>query len=167
MSPPPADGGGVGADAADAGRPLYLDTSVLVALVVPDVHTARADAALDAAAAPVVVSDFAAAEVASAVARLVRTGELTTAGARAAFSDFDAWVARVAGGRLATERSDVAVAEAFLRLLDTGLRTPDALNVAIAQRLGAALLTFDAGMAAGARLVGARLAPLPPPPPAT
>ena len=41
-----------------------------------------------------------------------------------------------------------------LLVLDLPLRTPDALNIAIAQRVGADLLTFDHKMAASARSLG-------------
>jgi predicted nucleic acid-binding protein len=48
----------------------------------------------------------------------------------------------------------VSAAEAFLRRLDLNLRTPDALNIAIAQRVGALLVSFDEKMAASARALG-------------
>jgi predicted nucleic acid-binding protein len=100
-----------------------------------------------------VVSEFAAAEVASAIARRVRIREMTELEARNAFALFDALVIRVAE-RVATEPGDVKAAEAALRRLDLPLRTPDALNIAIAQRVDAALLTFDTKMAEAARALG-------------
>jgi uncharacterized protein len=69
------------------------------------------------------------------------------------FSSFDAWTARAAK-RAETKAADVLAAAAFLRRLDLTLRTADALNIAIAQRLGVALVTFDQKMAASARLLG-------------
>jgi uncharacterized protein len=45
-----------------------------------------------------------------------------------------------------------------LRRLDVNLRTPDALHIAIAQRLEATLVTFDWGMAAAARPLGMAVA---------
>jgi hypothetical protein len=47
---------------------------------------------------------------------------------------------------------------AALRRLDLTLRTPDALNIAIAQRVGATLATFDAKMADAARALGTEVA---------
>jgi predicted nucleic acid-binding protein len=38
--------------------------------------------------------------------------------------------------------------------IDLPLRTPDAMHIAIAQRIGAEHLTFDNKMAAGARALG-------------
>ena len=100
-----------------------------------------------------IVSDFAAADLASAIARRVRTGELGADDARAVFATFDAWTARAAG-RAETDAAAVAAAGAFLRRLDLTLRTPDALHIAIAQRVTAELLTFDRKMAASARALG-------------
>ena len=136
---------------------VYLDASVLVALFTNDPLTARADAFLRGETPMLIVSDFAAAEFASAIARRVRTGDLTADDARAGFANFDAWTAR-ATRRETTSPADVAAAEAFLRRLDLTLRTPDAINIAIAQRAGAALLTFDDKMAASARSLGTGVA---------
>jgi predicted nucleic acid-binding protein len=69
------------------------------------------------------------------------------------FSAFDMWTAR-ATQREETMTADVRAAGAFLRRLDLSLRTADALNIAIAQRIRAALVTFDQRMAASARVLG-------------
>jgi predicted nucleic acid-binding protein len=132
---------------------VYLDASVLVALLTNDPLTRRADAFMRANTPTLIVSDFAAAEFASAMARRVRTGGITPDEARLAFSTFDAWAAR-ATRREQTKAADVSAAEAFLRRLDLNLRTPDALNIAIAQRIGAVLVSFDEKMAASARALG-------------
>lgn len=132
---------------------VYLDASVLVALLTNDPFTARADAFMRASKPVPIVSDFAAAEFASAIARRVRMGEIAPDEGRIGLSFFDAWTAR-ATRREQTKAADVAAAEVFLRRLDLNLRTADALNIAIAQRLGVALVTFDAKMAANARLLG-------------
>lgn len=135
----------------------YLDASVLVALFTNDQLTARADAFLRANAPVLVVSDFAAAEFASAIARRVRAREIAPDEARSGFADFDAWTAR-ATQRETTGPADIAAAVAFLRRLDLNLRTPDALNIAIAQRVGASLVTFDGKMAVSARALGTPVA---------
>lgn len=114
--------------------------------------TPRADAFLRRAAPVPVVSDFAAAEFASALARRVRTGEIEPERARQAFSDLDQWIGRVAQ-RIDLASGDVAEAARFLRRLDVTLRTPDALNIALCRRASAALATFDK-MAAAARRLG-------------
>ena len=132
---------------------VYLDASLLVALFTNDPFTGRADAFLRAHTSVLIVSDFAAAEFASAIARLMRTQEIDVAAARLTFATFDAWTAQ-ACMRVEAGTADIAVATAFLRRLDLPLRTPDALNIAIAQRLGATLATFDEKMAGCARGLG-------------
>jgi predicted nucleic acid-binding protein len=67
------------------------------------------------------------------------------------------WVADVAELIEATP-SDIAAATAILRRLDLNIRTADALNIAIAMRLDAALATFDEKMADNARALGAAVA---------
>ncbi len=132
---------------------VYLDASVLVALIANDALTGRANGFLREARPVPVVSDFAAAEFASAIARRVRMGSLSADDARVGFATFDSWVARVAE-RADTVTADVRMAEALLRRLDLTLRTPDAVNIAIAQRVGACLATYDEKMAGCARALG-------------
>lgn len=122
-------------------------------MLAADVLTARAYSLVGSFSPVLLVSDFAAAEFASALARRVRTGELATDKAREAFADFDGWTARAAR-RIETAAADVRAAEAFLRRLNLTSRAPDALNIAIAQRTGAALATFDERMAVAARALG-------------
>ena len=136
----------------------YADASVLVALFTPDAFYERAHRFMQDHQPIILVSDFAAAEFASALAKRVRTREISAAQAREAFVAFDAW-AQFRGSRLETATSDVALAERILRRLELSLRTPDALNIAIAQRHGAALATFDIRMADAATALGVLLAP--------
>jgi predicted nucleic acid-binding protein len=135
---------------------VYLDASVLVALLMVDTLTARADKILRTSAPILIISDFAAAEFASAVARRVRTGDITPDEARRGFSAFDSWTSQAAQ-RAETMAEDVRASEGFLRRLDLTLRTADALNIAIAQRVRASLATFDRSMAASARALGVPL----------
>ncbi|HEY1709906.1 MAG TPA: type II toxin-antitoxin system VapC family toxin [Rhizomicrobium sp.] len=136
---------------------LYLDTSVIVALFVADPFAARADKFLRSRKTQVIVSDFGSAELASAMARLVRMSNLTRKEAQSAFADFDVWIAGSVT-RIEATSSDIRVAESFLRRLDLTLRTPDAVHIAIARRLGAELVTFDTAMAACARNLGVTVA---------
>lgn len=135
----------------------YLDASVLVALLTIEPFTSRADEFVRSNRDGLIVGDFAAAEFASALARRVRMRELTVDEGRDGLNLFDAWAARFARWER-IEASDIASATAFLRRLDLPLRTPDALNIAIAQRLGATLVTFDHKMAAAARALGMAVA---------
>ena len=132
---------------------VYVDASVLVALFTNDALAHRADAFLRTQSPVVIVSDFASAEFASAISRHVRMRDIRSEDAHRVFASFDAWASRQAG-RTLTTAADVGSAAAFLRRLDLPLRTPDALNIAIAQRVGADILTFDKRMAQSARVLG-------------
>jgi predicted nucleic acid-binding protein len=132
---------------------VYLDTSVLLPLVVPDAHMARAEAFMATDPSGIMVSDFAAAEFASGVSRLVRMSEIDEAEARQAFIAFDGWVLRAAV-RLPVLGEDVRAAEAELRRLEVRLAAPDVLHLVIARRLTAPLATFDVRMHRTAEALG-------------
>ncbi len=133
---------------------IYLDTSVLAALFTDDPFSERADTLLSEKQSGFLISDFGGAEFSSVVARRVRTNELSITQAREVLSDFDARISRVSK-RVEINSSDVRAADTMLRRLDLPLRAPDALHIAVVQRLGAELATFDEKMAACARTLGA------------
>ena len=139
---------------------VYLDTSVLVGLFVAhDGFAARAQALAETPGFTPIVSDFVSTEFASVIARLTRMSSLHPDGAREIFAEFDAWAA--ARADLAEVAAiDVQTAEGFIRRLDLNIRAPDAINLAIASRLGAPIATFDQGMAACATTLGIALRPL-------
>jgi predicted nucleic acid-binding protein len=132
---------------------FYLDASVVIALLTDDAFHARADRFASGDPGPVIISDLATAEFASALGRQVRTGDLAVEEARSGLSALDIWTRRAAN-QTETTAADIAVATTFLRRLDLPLKTPDAIHIAIAQRLGATLVTFDRQMAASARALG-------------
>lgn len=132
---------------------LYLDASVVLALFVKDGHHARAMRLVEVESARLLISDFARAEFASGVSRWVRIGDLDERVARATLATFDAWTATHANG-VTILSADVLAAAAYIRRLDLPLRTPDAIHIAIAQRQGARLATFDAKLADCARTLG-------------
>jgi predicted nucleic acid-binding protein len=137
---------------------LYLDASVVVALLTKDVFTSRAESYIRANAPILIVSDFAAAEFASVIARRLRVREITEPIARVVFVEFDAWVIR-STEHADTTTADVISAAGALRRLDLPLRTADAVNIAIARRIGATLMTFDEKMAASAKALDVGVAP--------
>lgn len=124
---------------------LYLDANVVFSLLVDEPSTDRAESFLRRRAEPLIVSDFAAAELLSAVARRVRMRELTSAQGQFVLSRVDLWLNRSAN-QIEIGPGDIAVAAAFLRRLDLPLRTPDAIHIAISQRLDSTLVTFDRRM---------------------
>lgn len=122
-----------------------------------DASTGRAETFMKNGGSALIVSDFASAEFASVVARMVRTKELKKNEARALFAKFDNWKL-TSTQQICLEPRDVAQAEAFLRRLDLTLRAPDGLHIAMAMRVCAALTTFDNKMAASAQNLGLALA---------
>lgn len=136
---------------------VYLDTSVIVSLFINDSFSPRARAFLATGPADIVVSDLASAEFASALGIRCRRRLSNKLEARAAFASLDIWSNRYAV-TVQMQSADIRQAQSALRRLDLSLRTPDAIHIAIAQRLGSALATFDNRLADGAKTLGAALA---------
>jgi uncharacterized protein len=138
---------------------VHLDASALVSLFMPDRHTAAIRGFLRAGPAAIGVSDFASAEFASVVARRVRKGELTPSQGSHLLNVFDGRAAANAES-LEVEPADLRVASTFVRRFELGSKTPDSLHVAVCQRLGSPLLTFDGRQAGAAERLGVRRAPV-------
>ena len=121
---------------------VYLDASVLLPTFIEEPASASIDAFVLAADNELLVSDFAAAEVASAVSRLVRMRILPPSDADARLSEFELWRAG-ATSPVEVHAADARSAYHLVKRFDLGLRAPDALHLAIARRLDATLLTLD------------------------
>jgi len=132
---------------------LYLDASVIVPTLVQSPPTATVDAFLSASREPFLISDFAAAEVASALSRLIRMKELDRADAEARLATFDQWLVLDIIS-VSIQTPDVQQAATLVRRFELKLRTPDALHIAICSRLGVSLVTHDGGMAKAATSIG-------------
>ena len=132
---------------------VYLDASAFIPLFVHDEFTTRSRALLLERVDAAVVSDWTIAEAASSFARSMRVGALSRERTVSALAALNSWVTEV-GDRIEVKPADVKDADALLRRLDTTLKTPDALHVAIAKRTGLSLVTFDAAMARDARRLG-------------
>ena len=130
-----------------------MDASALIPTLVAEPTSAAISAYLADETVELLVSDFAAAEVAAAVSRLVRTRLLAADVAMARLTDFDVWRAEVATS-VEVRPGDVQSAYAFVRRFDLMLHAPDALHLAIAKRLGAGLVTLDRALARAARTLG-------------
>lgn len=133
---------------------LYLDASALLPLFIAEARTPDAHEHLRGNV--LLISDFAIAEFSSGVARRCRVGEINESGAAQVFAALDAWSVNAAR-RESLTAGDIGVAIGLVRRLDLGLRAPDALNIAIAQRCEAGLLTFDGNMARCARSLGMKV----------
>lgn len=132
---------------------VYLDASVIVPLLITEPSSPTVHAFLLANTRPVLISDFAAAEVTSALSRLVRKRDLDRADAEQRLVTFDAWLA--SGLEVPpVEIGDVPLAAALVRRFELKLLTPDALHIVLADRLGAELVTRDDRMANAAKTIG-------------
>lgn len=136
----------------------YLDASVVVSLIVQDIHTARART-LAAQCERFLLSDLTTAEFSSALAIRLRNRTLADTEVRASLLLYDAWRLRSAN-TAEVEPNDIRQADEIIRRLDNALRAPDAIHVVIAKRLGAPLATFDRTMARDARDLGVNLVEL-------
>jgi predicted nucleic acid-binding protein len=132
---------------------IYLDASVLIAVLAEEPASAAVRRFLRAHREDRLISDFAAAEVASAIFRLLRMRLLTEGEGSARLADFDAWRA-AASSPADMHAADARLAYAYVRRFALHLRAPGALHLAIAQRLGANLITLDKRMATAARELG-------------
>lgn len=133
---------------------FYVDTSVLVALHVPEPHSLDALAWLSANAdAHLLCSAWGVLEFASALSRKIRSGRMPPHERPAAEYAFEVTL-RESFESAAVEAIDYTIASMMLQHHETGLRSGDALHLAIADRLRAKLVTLDATMASAARFHG-------------
>lgn len=133
---------------------VYLDTSIAVALLIPEVKTASIRQWFATASDSIVSADWIVTEFASALSIKQRRGDITAPLARAVWREFDFF--REAGLRLVPVTRD-AFEEAGRLARDSasGLRSGDALHLAVALELGASsLATADTVLEANARKHG-------------
>ena len=131
---------------------LYLDTSVLVPLVLREATSGTIEQWFASAPArQLVTSRWTLVEFASAIGNKVRAGALSQRLGAAALDTFEAQI--VAAVRLAAfDDTDLTAAARFVSRFELGLRAGDALHLAIAHRLRATrLVTLDQRMAVAAR----------------
>jgi len=139
-----------------ASSPVYLDTSALAKLYLPESGSDEMEDAL-LGRRDVIVSDLAITELASAVARRVREVDLTQAHARRIYQRVASDVA--AGEFRRAEISANTHREAERLLMGIGRRVPlraaDALHLGMAGLTGArVLVTFDRRMRSAAEALG-------------
>jgi len=129
----------------------YLDTSFIVAILLTDGHTTKAENWFERNETELLVSDFSTVEFASVVSRLVRTGKLSNTAAQNSLATFDTWLETGIVLEQIGER-DLAAAANLVRDFQTKLSAPDAIHLAVARRMGAVLITFDLRLATAAGL---------------
>ena len=136
---------------------LYLDTSALLPYYRSEAHSSVVQRLLASQTEAVLISDLTRLELASALARWVRMGELLEVHAELVERAFDEDVS--AGRYLVRPITTVHVELARRWMLGrkTSLRALDALHLATAFGDDAAVVTLDDAMAAAAEQLGLRL----------
>ena len=129
---------------------VYLDTSIVVAILIDEPSSEVARAWFRRADDDVIVADLAAVEFAAGISRWLRMGRIDVRQAEFALASFDMLRAQCLS--YAHGRHDFARAELFARDFATKLLAPDALHLASAKNAGARLATFDARLAEAARM---------------
>lgn len=132
---------------------VYLDASVLLPTLIEEAASAAVDAYMLSGTKEFLVSDFAAAEVASGLSRLVRMRLLDASDASARLADFDVWRAAMSWPA-DIHTYDIRLAATYVRRFDLALRAPDALHLAVARRLDVPLVTLDRRLVTAARELG-------------
>lgn len=133
---------------------VSLDTSVLVAALTDE---PRSDDAARLLGRPEswIISDWAAAEFSAAIRIKARRGDLDPSQTGFVEASFNAVIARLGGTVTLTAEDHRRTRQ--LVITDGMIRAPDALHVIVAQRLGAALATFDLGQTRTARAAGVEI----------
>ena len=135
---------------------FYLDASAILPTLVEEAASASVDVFLAGASGPLIISDFAATEVASALARLLRMGLLAERSARERLDTFDVWRATV-GSNFELQPSDVRLAGILIRRFDLSLRAPDAIHIAACRRGDYTLITLDRRLASATQALDVRV----------
>ena len=133
---------------------VYLDTSFLVAALLPEAASKRVHSWLEAQdGGTLAISDWTVTEFASVLAIKIRTGELTL-DQRAEVQA--AWTVMRAASlvTLAVAPAHFAAAAAFVDRADLNLRAGDALHLAVAGAHGCAIATLDTVQARAAPACG-------------
>lgn len=133
---------------------VYLDTNLVVALCAHEQDSERVEAALESISEPLVTSEWTRVEFTSAIGIKLRSRELTEPLARRALADY--YQAFEPGIEVVTpSREDYILASDYLQDLKRGLRSGDALHLAVAANQKATrLLTLDKVFIKAARGIG-------------
>jgi predicted nucleic acid-binding protein len=133
----------------------YFDTSFLVPFFVDESTSGQVEQVLQRQpAGEAAISQWTRVEFSSAVARHVRRGYMDAEAAIQVETSFDSLVAESFATIFPT-LADFDLARQFVRRYQTGLRSGDALHLAIASNHGARMIyTFDRGLLKAGRLLG-------------
>lgn len=133
----------------------YIDTSVLMAFLLPETGSQRAERLMTSPGEVLAFSSWTEVELLSALGIQVRRKLITPSGARKAVDAFASLVAP-ALLRLGVDDNDHRMAAHMLDGWQTSLRAGDALHLALVRDYQAELWTFDRNMAKAASHFGLR-----------
>lgn len=133
---------------------LYFDTSALLPYYRQEKASERVQALLVEQTQPVLISHLTEVEVASALARWVRMGELTEPQANRIESAFHDDVSHGRFVRCAIAVEHYRRAAHWIGMRKTSLRTLDALHLACAEHHGACLISEDDALVSAALFFG-------------
>jgi uncharacterized protein len=132
---------------------LYFDACVLVPLFIEEDASSRVNALLDQVGKRIYLSDLGISEVSAGISRRVRERKANDAIARAILAALDEWIPD-ATIRIPIESEDVKNAIELVRQFELKLLTPDAIHLALCQRMGLTLVTLDKRLSEAAVVLG-------------
>ena len=133
---------------------LYLDTSLLVAALTNETNTARVQVWLsDQQPAQMAISDWVVTEFSGALSNQVRRGLLTPSQRSKCLAFFNG-LAENSFNVLPVSKLNFYTAARFADQYSTGLRSGDALHLAIASEHGAELYSLDRHLVSAAEALG-------------
>ena len=134
---------------------LYFDTSFLAPLIIPELSSREVSTFMQRLSEQQrTVSHWNRVEFSSILARRVRTGELDAKGAMRADTQFEAML-EANFDVVLPGSDDFDLAKQYLARFETGLRSGDALHLAIgANRRARVIYSLDKGLVKAAKILG-------------
>ena len=133
---------------------LLLDTSVLVALYLPEEKSRRVEKKATGKNRELAISSLAEVEFVSAISRQVRMKSIQRDQGHFLVSQFHLHLSEHVYSTFPLTRQEFETARDWIFTFDTSLRTLDALHLAVAHSNRLTLLTDDAAFAKSARQLG-------------
>jgi uncharacterized protein len=132
---------------------IYLDTSAVLALFIPDIHSNAVQGWIDQASGVLCTSRWVKAEILDGLGRFERSGLLSVEAADVQRAAIRSWLEEECIN-VSIDDAVLETAMGFLQKPSIGLCGMDAVHVALALRAGASLVTCDAGLVRSCQTIG-------------